>query len=372
MTNLTEASTFDAGVYQLETSDPVQGGPSGKSNAPLINLANRTRWLYDQLALLVTSNGGKAPINSPTFTGTAAAPTPTSGDDTTKIATTAFVQNAAGGVVDVTVAGGSNVTLTAAQWGCGVIVLYGALTADINLIFPTRRDLWTVINSSTGAYSITCKTAAGTGVVITQTKGRSIFCDGTNILSCVTDLQDAALTGNPTAPTPATADNDTSIATTAMVQAAIAAGIAAAVTVPSGSVSAYAGATVPAGWLECAGQLVSRATYAALFTAISDTYGVGDGSTTFNLPDLRGEFVRGWDNSRGIDAARALGTAQTDDLKSHVHSVNPPSSDSEGGSGKTVTGNTGISESLTGYNTGSTGGTETRPRNIALMYIIKI
>lgn len=367
MTNLTEASTFDAGVYQLETSDPVQGGPSGKSNAPLINLANRTRWLYDQLALLVTSNGGKAPINSPTFTGTAAAPTPTSGDDTTKIATTAFVQNAAGGVVDVTVAGGSNVTLTAAQWGCGVIVLYGALTADINLIFPTRRDLWTVINSSTGAYSITCKTAAGTGVVITQTKGRSIFCDGTNILSCVTDLQDAALTGNPTAPTPATADNDTSIATTAMVQAAIAAGIAAAVTVPSGSVSAYAGATVPAGWLECAGQAVSRATYAALFTAVGTVHGVGDGSTTFNLPDLRGEFVRGWDNGRGIDASRDLGSSQAQSIEAHTHSL-PVRTNANTGTYLEDADSSSGSQSV---NTGSYGGAETRPRNVALMYIIK-
>lgn len=371
MTDLTETSTFDAGVYQLETADPVQGGPSGKSNQPLKNLANRTRWLYDQLALLVTSNAGKAPINSPTFTGTPAAPTPASGDDTTKVATTAFVQNAAGGIAAVNVAGGANVTLTALEWGCGIIVLSGLLTANINVIFPTRGDRWIVVNNTTGAYTVTCKTAAGSGVVVTQTKARGIYGNATDILSSETDLQDAALTGNPTAPTPGAADNDTSIATTAMVQAAVAAAIAAAVTVPAGSVSAYAGAAAPTAWLECAGQAVSRATYATLFTAIGTVYGVGDGATTFNLPDLRGEFVRGFDNGRGIDAGRTLGSAQTDEFESHVHSVTPPASTNDTSSGLTVTGTGGV-ETITPYDTAATGGTETRPRNIALMYIIKI
>lgn len=52
MANLTETSTFDAGVYQIETTDPVQGGASGIINAPLKNLANRTKYLFDQLALM--------------------------------------------------------------------------------------------------------------------------------------------------------------------------------------------------------------------------------------------------------------------------------------------------------------------------------
>jgi microcystin-dependent protein len=140
--------------------------------------------------------------------------------------------------------------------------------------------------------------------------------------------------------------------------------------VPVGSVTMYAANTAPTGWLECSGAAVSRTTYAGLFAAIGTVFGSGDGSTTFNLPDMRGEFARGWDNSRGIDPARAFGSAQADELEAHVHSVTPPSATDDTGSGLTTTG-TGGAETITPYNTASTGGSETRPRNIALMFIIK-
>ena len=71
--------------------------------------------------------------------------------------------------------------------------------------------------------------------------------------------------------------------------------------VPSGSVFCMAVATVPSGYLECNGAAVSRTTYAALFAIIGTNYGTGNGSSTFNLPDLRGEFIRGFDNGRGAD-----------------------------------------------------------------------
>lgn len=74
--------------------------------------------------------------------------------------------------------------------------------------------------------------------------------------------------------------------------------------VPTGAVMPYAGTTEPTGWLFCYGQAVSRTTYADLFTAISTTYGVGDGSTTFNLPDLRGRAVAGKDDMGGVSANR--------------------------------------------------------------------
>ena len=140
--------------------------------------------------------------------------------------------------------------------------------------------------------------------------------------------------------------------------------------VPVGSVTMYAANTAPTGWLECSGAAVSRTTYAGLFTAIGTVFGVGDGSTTFNLPDMRGEFARGWDNSRGVDPARAFGSAQADELEAHTHSVTPPAAPDDTGSGLTTTGTGGV-ETITPYNTASTGGTETRPRNIALMFIIK-
>ena len=134
---------------------------------------------------------------------------------------------------------------------------------------------------------------------------------------------------------------------------------------PSGSVSFFASNTAPSGYLKANGAAVSRTTYAALFSAIGTTFGSGDGSTTFNIPDLRGEFVRGWDDSRGIDSGRVFGSAQADELKSHVHSVSALIGTA--GSAPQASG----SSSSNPYNTNATGGSETRPRNIALLACIK-
>lgn len=89
--------------------------------------------------------------------------------------------------------------------------------------------------------------------------------------------------------------------------------------VPAGMVMHFAGASAPSGWLVCDGSAVARADYADLFSAIGTVYGAGDGSTTFNLPDLRGEFLRGLDSGRGVDADRALGSVQGEAYKSHTH-----------------------------------------------------
>lgn len=78
----------------------------------------------------------------------------------------------------------------------------------------------------------------------------------------------------------------------------------------AGQVAFYGMSSAPTGWLKANGAAVSRTTYAALFAAIGTTYGGGDGSTTFNLPDLRGEFPRGFDDGRGVDAGRSIGSAQ--------------------------------------------------------------
>lgn len=156
---------------------------------------------------------------------------------------------------------------------------------------------------------------------------------------------------------------------TGAIAAAQAAAIAAARVRP-GVVEMFGAAAVPAGYLECNGAAVSRATYADLFAAVGTAHGVGDGATTFNVPDLRGEFVRGWDNGRGADAARTFGSAQADAFKAHVHAVTPPASTDDAAAGLTTTGSGGV-ETITPYNTASTGGTETRPRNVALMFIIK-
>ena len=135
--------------------------------------------------------------------------------------------------------------------------------------------------------------------------------------------------------------------------------------VPSGTVIYYAANAAPANFIKANGAAVSRTTYAALFSAIGTTFGVGDGSSTFNVPDLRGEFPRGWDDSRGIDASRVFGSAQADELKSHTHTFNQPNYNNRADGG---------SSSFTGFSsqdTGATGGNETRPRNIALLACIK-
>lgn len=91
--------------------------------------------------------------------------------------------------------------------------------------------------------------------------------------------------------------------------------------VPSGTVLYFAGSRAPAGWLKANGAAVSRTAYAALFAAIGTTYGAGDFLNTFNLPDLRGEFIRGWDDGRGVDTPRPMGSAQAHALQSHQHGL---------------------------------------------------
>ena len=176
-----------------------------------------------------------------------------------------------------------------------------------------------------------------------------------------------------TATTQTAGDNSTKVATTAYVATAIAANQG----VPAGTVIHVAMSTAPTGYLKANGDLISRTTYAALFAAIGTVYGVGDGSTTFALPDLRGEFVRGWDDARGIDSGRAIGTAQAASIGPHDHYTRAGSasiSDNYGGSGAAYgTNDSGLPVDISGT-TATTGpgiGTETRPRNIALLACIK-
>ena len=178
--------------------------------------------------------------------------------------------------------------------------------------------------------------------------------------------------------------------------------------VPSGAVFCLAVASVPADYLECNGQSVSRTTFAALFAVIGTAYGSASGST-FNVPDLRGEFIRGFDNGRGVDSGRSVATSQSDLTESHNHSASGSSTstgahnhpflasnragdeDSWTGSGSeskafvgdqdgarfTVNADAGKIFDNSNHNhsitvsVASTGGSETRPRNIAMMYVIK-
>ena len=180
--------------------------------------------------------------------------------------------------------------------------------------------------------------------------------------------------------------------------------------VPVGTVQAFAGDSVPNGWLLCDGSAVSRSTYTELFAVVEGNFGIGDGVNTFHLPDLRGRFVRGVDHGTGRDPhatsrdtsqfggnmGDAVGSVQNDTFESHTHSANsnvndPGHSHSMGanvikkGSSfrRAITGSlefssnyvTGTQSSGTGISVstsvGSTGSLETRPKNLYLNYIIK-
>jgi phage-related tail fiber protein len=160
---------------------------------------------------------------------------------------------------------------------------------------------------------------------------------------------------------------------------------------PAGAVAYFAMSTTPSGWLKANGAAVSRTAYAALFTAIGTTYGVGDGSTTFNLPDLRGEFIRGWDDARGADSNRAFASAQSSQNLSHNHGanvgaagahshttnfyesgyINQPSGVGNTGNGLVLTTATSSTSANHQHTISADGGTEARPRNIALLACIK-
>lgn len=169
--------------------------------------------------------------------------------------------------------------------------------------------------------------------------------------------------------------------------------IATMETVAPGVVAFYPKTTAPTGWLKANGAAVSRSTYAALFSAIGTTFGAGDGITTFNIPDLRGEFIRGLDDGRGVDTGRILSaTAQTDQNKSHshtgtatsngahTHTTTIPNLNEGGGTRGLSQANTSGSSTYASSSAGAhthtvttvaNGGTEARPRNIALLACIK-
>lgn len=131
-----------------------------------------------------------------------------------------------------------------------------------------------------------------------------------------------------------------------------------------GSITQWLSISIPDDSLEMKGQTINKIDHPKLFQA----YGIS--ADTLTLPDTRGEFVRGFDNGRGVDADRQLGSSQADMLKAHTHNmkvkVNGATTDS---TLNDVVKNSDTGQTLT---TESTGGTETRPRNIAMIYIIKV
>jgi outer membrane lipoprotein-sorting protein len=169
-------------------------------------------------------------------------------------------------------------------------------------------------------------------------------------------------------------------------QAITALGGAPAQGAPAGAIMAYGGSTPPENWLECDGAIINRATYANLFAAIGTAFGAGDKSTTFQIPDLRGEFLRGWDHGRGVDPGRSFGTLQEDAMRNMTGRVIVTHNSGYAcGDGVFYTNASAVSSkplqpSGLKYSLASVGfdasrqvpvANEIRPRNVAAMFIIK-
>jgi microcystin-dependent protein len=162
---------------------------------------------------------------------------------------------------------------------------------------------------------------------------------------------------------------------------------------PAGIIAPFAGTSAPSGWVACNGAAISRTDYATLFAAIGTTWGVGDGSTTFNVPDLRGTFLRGTgtNGTYGTAVGQAVGSYAADTYLNHSHTATSTDSGhthtygsfttgsiAAGGSSYTLpnsypsantgTGNANITTTVA---TSTTGGTETKPKNYGVLYIIK-
>jgi len=201
-------------------------------------------------------------------------------------------------------------------------------------------------------------------------------------LSAQAPTNSPILTGTPTSPTAAPGTDTTQIATTSFVNAAVAANGGGGL--PTGAVMPFAGSTAPSGYLLCDGQAVSRITYSALFVVTGTTYGSGDGSTTFNLPDLRGRVAAGKDDMGGTAANRltvtsgvigaTLGAAGGDQrMQQHAHNCYLVSSSTwwSGPVGNALISTiSGVSYPLTG-NAGEGNSQNVQP-TIMLNYIIKI
>jgi len=245
----------------------------------------------------------------------------------------------------------TDVTLTTSQTQVATIKLTGTLTANVNLIFPAIGRVFFVQNATTGAFNVTLKIAGSGATAIAppnNLSGQFFVLDGTNVYA---DFGGA----------------------------------------PVAEVKMFAMSAVPYGWFICDGSAKSRTTYAALFAAIGTTYGSGDGSTTFNLPDARGYFARAWDDGAGRDPGRAIGTTQSSQNLSHNHSISDPGHahsltlESGGGnsyatgqparfSNDTALGSTPTATTAThspGISINNNGGSEARPINIAFAFAIK-
>jgi microcystin-dependent protein len=403
MANVPESSTWESGVYQLETTDPVLGGVGGIANQQATQLGNRTRYLFDQLNISNTAIGANTtavagltttvnnilnswqihkrhcildgPIEDngvPSALKILSAVTRTVGFNLSfrDLIDTEYIWFSFGDGYKQNILGAQDyITRTFSD-------------PAINLTLP----------STTGTYLVFAKYVAG--VVSLD------YCEGLNtggyIVSALepTSPPARALWFNPFTQkhkfTINTGANWNDIIAVPFASATVSGGVVTQVfnydyqspfydfNTPPATVIWQASQDMPiGGYLYCNGQAVSRDEYRQLFRKIGTAYGVGDGSTTFNLPDMRGYFMRGFDDGRGIDSGRVFGSTQADDIKNHNHlctGIQATGATAGNNTFALVDNSTGTpgSDSTQSYgNNLNLSTTETRPKNIALKAWIK-
>ena len=225
---------------------------------------------------------------------------------------------------------------------------------------------------------------------ITDTAAAAKYLQITNAASTYLTLTGGTLTGNLTLTGNPTTTNMAS--NKGYVDTQIAAIPAVTDQTPAGTVIYSARSTAPTGYIKANGAAISRSTFSVLFAAIGTQFGVGNGSTTFNVPDLRGEFIRGWSDGHTVDSGRTLGSNQsnqnlshthtggTSNPGNHVHSYKNLATDNIAGSGDnrgyvsslgTGSATAGGGSHVHTLNINANGGTEARPRNVSLLACIK-
>lgn len=334
---ITDAQPIDADLTAIAALTGSYG---------LLKKTGEGAWTIDTSAYaLASSLSSYAPLASPAFTGTPTVPTAATGTNTTQAASTAFVKSSLGNMQGAAIYAASQ-TLTTAQFGSFVQFNGSSVNVVFTLPTPSGNDggafaVWNngtqTLRVSASAGSIYGPMASGASYVdISPGQFYSLVSDGFNYIATL--------------------------------------GAGRSDVVPPGAVSAFAQAVPPSGWLECDGSAVSRTTCAALFSAIGTIYGAGNGSTTFNLPNLRGEFIRGLDNGRNVDPGRGIGTFQSDAFQAHQHGYSDW--DNAGGGAYVGAGAASTSRSTSSITQASGYSSpryadETRPRNVAMMYCIK-
>ena len=329
MANLKESSFWEEGIYQWETSDPVLGGENGIDNVPTRQLANRTKWLKD--------------------------------NKLDKSATAASADLAKKAQVADKLSKARNV---------GGVAFDGSVDIDLpGVNKPGNQN--TSGNAATASYA---------AQIAARKIGGVIFNAKTDI-----DLPGVNIKGNQD--TSGNAATATRLQTICTINGVSFDGSADINATPAGAIQFFAMETAPVGWLKANGAAVSRTSYASLYAAIGTRFGAGDGKTTFNLPDLRGEFLRAYDDGRGVDKGRGIGSGQGDAIRNITGKINVVH---RGGGDNPVSGGALFRSSYFNAKVAAGGddewgavmnidasrvvptSTENRPRNIALLACIKI